>query len=178
MIEANKNELFPITVSLLDDVTAELVADQIVTYDVRTIDDALLSPPISGSLSESIVEGGIYKTQISLPDSGTYICYAFCDGFVAGTEEIMISNENIYEVTKANRPHNFSIIDVPRATVSGAASASQISRKVPPGRTDYIVTIIKNDDALNWDNPVSSGISYAHYNSVNDELPFAMGGEF
>ncbi len=178
MIEANKNELFPITVSLLDDVTAELVTNQTVTYDVRTIDDVLLSPPISGSLSESIVEGGIYKTQISLPDSGAYICYATCSGFLAGTEEIIINTENIYEVTKANRPHNFSIIDVPRTTVSGTASPSQVARRVPFGRTDYIVTIIKNDYDADWSNPVSSGISYAHYNSVSDELPYAMGGEF
>lgn len=178
MIEANKNELFPITVSLLDDVIDELVTNQLVTYDVRTIDDGLLSPPISGSLSESTVEGGIYKTQISLPDAGTYICYASCSDFLAGTEEIIINNENIYEVTKANRPHNFSIIDVPRTTASGTANPSQISRRVPFGRTDYIVTIIKNDDDLNWDSPVSSGVSYAHYNSVSDELPYMMAGEF
>jgi len=178
MIEANKNESFPITVSLIDDVTAELVADQTVTYDVRTIDDALLSPPVSGSLSESTVEGGIYKTQLSLPDSGAYICYATCSGFLAGTEEIIINNENIYEVTKANRPHNFSIIDIPRITASGTPNPSQIYRKVPPGRTDYIVTLIKNDSDLNWDNPVSSGISYAHYESVSSELPYMMGGEF
>ncbi len=68
MIEANKNELFPITVSLLDDTIAELVVNQTVTYDVRTIDDGLLSPPISGSLVESTVEGGIYKTELSIPD--------------------------------------------------------------------------------------------------------------
>jgi len=178
MIEANKNELFPITVSLYDETTSELVPNQLVTYDIRTMDDMVLAPPISGSLSESTVEGGIYKTQLSLPYSGTYICYASCSGFLAGTEDIVINNENIYEITKSNRPHNLSVIDVPRVTVSGAATPSQILRRVPFGRTDYITTIIKNDSALDWSNPVSSGVSYAHYKSTSDELPYMMAGEF
>lgn len=178
MIEANKNEQFPITVSLIDEDTAELVTNQVVTYDVRTINDLVLSPPVSGSLSESAVEGGIYKTQISLSEAGIYICYASCSGFLAGTEEIVISDENIYEVTKSNRPHNMSVIDVPRSTSNGSETASQLSRKVPLGKTDYIITLIKNEDDDNWDNPVSSGVSYAHYSSVSDDLPYMMAGEF
>jgi len=178
MIEANKNELFPITVSLLDDTIAELVVNQTVTYDVRTIDDGLLSPPISGSLVESTVEGGIYKTELSIPDSGSYICYASCSGFMANTEEIVISEENIYEVTKSNRPHNFSVIDVPRISASGTVTPSQLARNVPYGRTDYIVTVIKRDQDLNWDSPVSSGVSYAHYRTTSEDLPYRMGSEF
>ena len=178
MIEANKNELFPVTVSLSDDLTAALVTNQVVTYDVRTIDDVPLVPPVSGTLLESTVEGGIYKKELSLASAGSFICYASCSGFITSTEELIINEENIYEVTKANRPHNFSVIDVPRSTVSGTATASQIFRNVPLGRTDYIVTIIKRDTDIDWTDPVSSGISYAHYKTVSDDLPYAMGSEF
>lgn len=176
MIEANKNELFPITVTLMDDLESSLVSGKTVEYDIRTVDDQFLSPPVSGSLTESTVEGGIYKTEVSIPTAGSYICYATCSGFITSTEDIVISEENCAEVSKYNLPHNISVVDVPRTTTSG--SASQIARNVPLGKTDYILTIIKRDTDSNWNDPVSSGVSYAHYNSVTDDLPYAMGGPF
>lgn len=178
MIEANKNESFPITVSLFDDLEAELVTGKTVSYDIRTIDDQLLSPPISGSLTESTVESGIYKTELSIPSAGNFICYATCSGFITSTEDIIINEESCAEVSKYNLPHNISVIDVPRTTASGAVTASQLARKVPLGKTDYIVTLIKADSDSDWTNPVSSGVSYAHYSSVTDDLPYMMGGEF
>jgi len=178
MIEANKNELFPITVSLFDEIRGELVGQKQVIYDIRTIDDNHLTPSVTGTLSESSVEDGIYKTELSLPESGSYICYATCSGFITSTEEIMISNENIYEITKENRSYNTSVIDVPRITVSGSGNSSQIARNVPVGKTDYIITKVKRDDDVDWTNPVSSGTSYAHYTSMADTLPYMMGGAF
>jgi len=178
MIETNKNELFPITVTLYDETTAELVSNKTVLYDVRTIEDVSLSPPLSGTLTESNVESGIYKTEISIPNTGNYICYATCSGFVAGTENIAVNDGSLIDLAKANFPHNTSVIDVSRTTTSGELSPSQISRNVPFGKTDYIITKIKRDEDINWDNPVSSGISYAHYTTLDADLPFMMGGPY
>lgn len=176
MIEANRNEPFPITVTLLDEDTGELATGEQVFYDIRLMNDAELSPPINGLLGESTVNNGIYKSEVSIPSSGIYICYATCSGFLAGTEEIIIQDESLYELSKANSPHNISVIDVPRTTVSG--STSQISRNVPLDKTDYIVSIVKKDSDSDWSNPVTSGISYAHYRTMSSELPFMMGGPF
>jgi len=178
MIFINKNESFPITVSLLDEELAGYVSGKEVLYDIRTIDGNLVSPPISGSLYESTVASGIYVAEITIPVSGSYICYATCSGFLASTEEIVVMNENPVEISKYNLPYNISVIDVPRLTVSGDITASQNSRKVPYGKTDYVITLIKQDEALDWSNPVSSGISYAHYMSFDSELPYMMGGEY
>lgn len=178
MIEANKNESFPISVSLVDDGLAELVAGQVVSYDVRTVDDLPLLPPISGTLDESTVEAGIYKKEISIPDSGSFICYATCSGFVSSTEEIVINEVSPIEISKYNLPYNISVIDVPRTTTSGAATPSQTARNVPIGKTDYIVTLVKRDGDLDWTDPVSSGTSYAHYTSVGTDLPYMMGGPY
>lgn len=178
MIEANINESFPVSVTLLDEETSQLIAGKTVVYDIRTIDDLVLSPPVSGTLTESIVEGGIYKAEVSLPEAGTYICYATCSGFLASSEEIIINGENAIDVAKYNLPHNISVIDVPRSTSSEDMTPSQIARKVPEGKTDYIITLIKRESDLDWSNPVSSGTSYAHYTSINSELPFMMAGEY
>jgi len=178
MIEANKNESFPITVSLLDEGLAELVTGQEVLYDVRYINDAPLSPPISGSLDESTVASGIYKTELAIPTAGSYICYATCSGFLTSTEDIVINEEDVVEVSKYNLPYNISVIDILRTTASGSATPSQISRNVPVNKTDYIITLIKKDTDMDWNAPVSSGISYAHYVSTDDSLPFMMGGPY
>lgn len=175
MIEATKNELFPITVSLFDEETATLIAGQEVVYDIRYINDTPLSPPISGTLTESSVEGGIYKTEVSLPTAGSFICYAFCTGFITSTEDIVINDESAVEVAKYNLPHNISVIDVVRTDDS---NPSQLSRNVPLGKTDYIVTLIKRDDDLDWSNPVSSGTSYAHYTLQDQDRPYMMGGPY
>lgn len=176
MIEANINESFPVSVTLLDEESAQLVSGQTVTYDIRYFDDSILSPPVSGTLYESTVEGGIYKAEISLPIAGTYICYATCSGFFSSSEDIVINAENCIDVAKYTLPHNISVIDVQRTNTSG--TLSQIARNVPIGKTDYIVTLVKRDIDLDWSNPVSSGTSYAHYTSLSDNLPFMMGGAY
>ena len=176
MIEVNKNELFPIVVSLLDESRGELMGSRTVTYDIRTINDNHLIPPVTGTLSESSVENGIYKTELSLSEAGSYICYATCSGFISSTEEILINEVNPVDVFKYNLPYNISVIDVPRTTISG--TTSQINRGVSVGDTDYVVTLIKRDDDLDWSNPVSSGVSYAHYTSMSSNLPYMMGGEY
>lgn len=178
MIEATKNEMFPVTVSLVDDGLGELVTGQTVAYDIRDINDNPLTPALSGTLDESTVEFGIYKKELSIPTAGTYICYATCSGFIASTEDIIINEVSEIEVAKYNLPYNISVIDYPRTTVSGAETASQIARKVPLGKTDYVVTLIKRDNDLDWSDPVSSGVSYAHYTSTSESLPFMMGGPF
>jgi len=178
MIEANKNESFPITVSLVDEGLAELVTGRTVTYDVRTVDDLSLVPSINGDFDESTVEIGIYKKELSIPEAGSFICYATCSGFMTSTEDIVISEENIYDLTKENRNYNTSVIEVLRTTISGSATPSQIARNVSVGNTDYIISKVKMESDSDWTNPVSSGISYAHYANLTDELPYMMAGEF
>ena len=178
MIEANKNESFPITVSLFDELKGELISGRAVVYDIRTINDLPLAPTITGTLIESVVELGIYKTELSIPDSGSFTCYVTCSGFITSTEDIAINEENIYDITKENRTYNTSVIEVVRTTVSGSANPSQIARNVSIGNTDYIISKVKLEDDTDWTNPVSSGISYAHYANLTDELPYMMAGEF
>lgn len=176
MIEANINEAFPVSVTLLDEESAHLVANQVVTYDIRTFDDLELSPPVSGTLAESSIEGGIYKAEVSLPSAGTYICYATCSGFFSSSEDIVVTEENCIDAAKYNLPHNISVMDIIKTTVSG--NSSQLARRVPLGKTDYIVTLVKRETDVDWSNPVSSGTSYAHYTSTSDALPFMMGGAY
>jgi hypothetical protein len=178
MIEANKNESFPIAVTLINDETGELETGEQVFYDIRDMNDIPLNPAISGTLTESTVEYGVYKTEVSILDAGLYICYATCSGFLAGTEEIVIHEENIYDLAKSHRPYNVSVEDVIRTTDDIDRTPSQIARKVPLGKTDYIITKIKSDEDSNWENPISEGISYAHYVSEDQDLPYMMGGEF
>jgi hypothetical protein len=178
MIEADKNEMFPITVTLLDEEVAQLVASQTVSYDIRTMDDLELSPPVSGTLTESTVEGGIYKAQLSLPEAGTYICYATCSGFFTSSEEIVINEVSYTDAAKYNLPHNLLVTDVLRTTADVDMTPSQTARNVPEGKTDYIVTVVKRDSDVDWSDPVSSGISYAHYAATTDTLPYMMGGAY
>lgn len=176
MIEVNKHEPFPITVSLLDEELATLISGQVVYYDVRTLTDDPLSPSISGTLTESSVKEGVYKAEISIPESGSYICYFSSTEFITGTEEIRISDENIYELAKSNRPYNIAVMDVTRTTASG--SGSQDARNVPVDKTDFVASAVKLDSDEDWSTPVASGISYAHYKATSDDLPYLMGGAF
>lgn len=176
MIEANINESFPISVTLLDEGNSQLISGQVVSYDIRMLDDLALTPPISGVLVESTVESGVYKKAFSLPSAGAYICYITCSGFFTNSEDILINEYDTTEVAKYNLPYNISVIDVNRTESPG--SASQIARNVPLGKTDYITTLIKRDADLDWSNPVSSGNSYAHYTSIADNLPYKMGGAY
>ena len=172
MIRVHKNEAFPIMASLINEATGNNASGEIVYYDVRYIDDSPLAPAISGTLPESSVESGIYKKGISIPSAGTYIWYATCSGYPSGSEEIMVDEQ---DVVSANRHYNISVEDVPRTTASGSVTPSQTARKVPLNETDYIITRIKADGAVNWDNPVASGTVYAHYTSTTDSLPYLMG---
>ena len=176
MINANINESFPISVTLLDEDSSQLVPGQVVTYNVRNFDDSELSPPVNGTLVESTVEGGIYKKELSLTSAGAYVCYITCSGFYTSSEDIVISEGDSTEVAKYSLPYNISVIDVTRT--GSSPNASQIARKVPLGKTDYITTIIKRDTDTDWSNPVSSGNAYAHYYSIADELPYKMGGAY
>jgi hypothetical protein len=127
-------------------------------------------------LIESTIENGIYKTNVSLPEAGNYICYAKADGFLAGAENIVISSESYSDIAKYSLPHNISVIDVPRTSTSG--TVSQTIRKVAVGNTDYIVTVVKRDTDINWNNPVASGVNYAWYDSMEANLPYMMGAEY
>lgn len=175
MLRVNAGETFPITVALIDETTGSMASGEIVEYDVRYTDDSMLSPPVAGTMQESLVETGVYRTTVTINDPGAYIFYATASGFTSNTEEIIVNEENLYDLVKANKNYNISVEDVIRTTVSG--TASQIARNVPLGRTDFIVTMIKSDDAVDWTSPVASGIVYAHYRSITDELPYKMEGE-
>jgi hypothetical protein len=88
----------------------------------------------------------------------------------------MVNEDNIYDLTKRNMHYNISIENVIRSTVDGNETASQLARNVPYGLTDYIVTLIKDNDASDWSAPTASGIVYAWYNTINDVMPYKMGG--
>lgn len=172
MIRVHKNETFPIMASLVDESTGDNASGKVVNYDVRYIDDSPLVPVISGTLSESTVEQGIYKKGISIPSAGVYIWFCTCSGYPSGSEEIMVDEQ---DAVSANRHYNISAEDVLRTTVSGAETLSQIARRVPQNETDYIITRIKTDDAVDWSSPISSGTVYAWYHSTSDSLPYLMG---
>lgn len=176
MLRVDANEIFPVVVALVDETTGMLTAGQTVNYEIRGIDDSFLSPPVAGTLPESGVESGIYRTTETIPTPGRYVCYATCSGFVTNAEDIIVNPESIYNITKMNRNYNTSVEDVIRTTVSG--TASQIARNVPYGETDYIITRIKRDEDPDWTGTVTSGIVYAHYRNITDDLPFLMGGPF
>ena len=176
MIKVDVLENFPITAILVDEATGTLVTGETVYYDIRNIADAQFFPPINGTLTESTVEAGVYKTSLSLPQSGNYICYVTADTFLTSTEEIIVNAESMYNVVKQGYHYNLSVEDVIRDNQD--ATASQIARNVPRGRTDYIITRIKNDDDLDWAGVVTSGIVYAHYRDTNDKVPYKVGGPF
>jgi hypothetical protein len=174
MIRVDINEIFPVAVSLIDEETGALATGKTVFYDIRDMNDIALFPPISGTLVESAVEPGIYRTTASIPTPGQYIIYAVCSGFVSNTEELIVNPENIYELTKQNRHYNISVEDVIRE--NPVPTSSQITRKVPLGMTDYIITKIKKDNQPDWTSTTTSGIVYAHYRSWDDKVPYRMGG--
>ena len=168
MIRVNENETFPITVSLIDEVLAIPATGKTVYYDVRELPgDLPLSPALSGTLPESPVEPGIYKTLASIDEAGTYVVYATCSGFIPNTENIIVSHDY-------SRHYNTSVEDVVRT--SGSPSASQTARNVGLGKTDYVITRIKPELASDWSDPSTvSGIVYAHYRELDDDVPFLMG---
>jgi len=177
MIRVDRGEHFPIIVSLIDEATGQNASGQAVYYDIRDNNDNSLSPPVAGTLIESSVESGIYKTTIDgIDDAGIYVIYATCSGFTTNIEELVVNLESIYDVTKQTQNYNISVEDVVRTTADVDRTASQIARKVPLGKTDYLITWIKADDAVDWSNPTSSGIVWAWYETTSALLPYKMGG--
>jgi len=176
MLRVDVGELFPISVALVDETVGTLRPGQTVLYEIRDINDGFLSPPISGTLVESAVEGGIYNTTESINTAGRYVIYATCSGFVSNAEEVLVNEESIYDVTKMNRNYNVSVEDVVRT--SATPSASQTVRNVPLNKTDYLITVMKNDDDSDWSSATVSGVVYAWYRSVSDDLPYKMGAKF
>jgi len=174
MIKIDIGEEFPVSVALFDECAGSLATGMDVYYEIRYADtDAPLSPPISGTMSESIVETGVYKVVESIPADGEFIFYATCSGFMANTEEIIVNAESLYDLTKA---YNVSVEDVPRTNAT--PTASQTARNVPMNRTDYIVHRIKRDTDPDWFGTTVSGVIYAHYRTLTDDLPYLMGGPF
>jgi hypothetical protein len=173
MIRVDKNEVFPILVSLIDENTGQLAAGQTVYYDIRQMNDFPLSPPIAGTLTESLVEPGIYRSEASIPEAGEFIIYATCSGFITNTEEIIVNPESIYDLAKQNRHYNISVEDVIRE--NAVATPSQIIRKVALGNSDYVITKIKHDYETTWSGTTTSGITYAWYRNEDDRAPYKMG---
>lgn len=180
MIRVSVDENFPITVALIDEELGEMSSGQAVYYDVRSFPlDTPLSPPLSGTLTESTVEAGIYNTEASISTPGNYIIYATCSGFMTNTENITVEELDTFdlsELIKQNRHYNISVEDVIRTTKT--PTASQAARNVPKGRTDYIITKIKKDDDPDWTGDIVEGIVYAWYRTNTDHAPYKVGGEY
>lgn len=174
MIKVNISEQFPIVVSLFDEATNALASGETVHYDIRRMDDTPLTPPKNGLMPESTIEAGVYKKLVSIDESGAFICYATCSGFLTSTEEIIVEEYNIYNISQSNRHYNISVEDVVRTNAT--PTASQTARNVPLDRTDYVITKIKADDALDWSSPVASGTVFAWYRSSTETTPYKMGG--
>jgi len=176
MLRVDVGESFPISVALWDEDTGLNASGRTVYYDIRDTSDNALFPPVNGVLPESTTESGIYRKELTVNTPGKYICYATSIGFYSSTEEIIVNPENIYDLVKQNRNYNISVEDVIRT--NSPATASQVTRNVPLNSTDYIVTIIKGNDDSDWSGTTTSGIVYAHYRSIADDLPFRMGGAY
>ena len=183
MIRVCANESFPIVVTLLDEETGQAASGKIVYYDIRKQpEDSSLVPPISGTLTESMVEAGIYKTaQLpTISGVGSYIIYATCSGFISGTEELMVAAESDYTdlaaLVKQTRHYNISVEDVIRT--NDVPTDSQATRKVPHGRTDYVITKIKRDTDPDWSAiDIATGTVFAWYARTNSKTPYKMGDD-
>jgi len=175
MIRVDISEQFPILVQLVDEQTGSLATGETVYYDIRRAsDDSSLIPAVAGTLPESTVEQGLYKTVESVPAAGQYIIYATCTGFLTNSEELVVNQENIYSLAKQNRHYNTSVEDVIRTNT--IPTASQTIRNVPLNNTDYISTVIKRDNDTDWSITTTSGITYAWYRNITDDLPYKMAG--
>lgn len=179
MIRANINEQFPITVSLTDTINGGMGTGETVYYDFRAQpNDTSLSPIMSGILPESSVEPGVYTKMFTIDTAGEYIVYTTSSGFMSGAENVTITedeHEELAGLIKQNRNYNLSVEDVIRE--NAVATASQTTRKVALGNTDYIVNIIKSDSDTTWSGATVSGSVYAWYKNESDSVPYKMGGD-
>jgi len=174
MIRTDTLEQFPILVQLVNEQTGELATGETVYYDIRNASDDLpLVPPVSGTLTESTVEQGLYKNVDSISEPGQYIIYAICSGFITNSEELIVNSENIYDITKQ---YNTLVEDVPRTNVT--PTTSQTARNVPLGETDFIINKIKKSSESDWSAATISGTVWAWYRNVTDVLPYKMSSEF
>lgn len=170
MIRVNINETFPISAGILDETTGTYISGETVTYAIRTVDGSLA---VSGTLTESPSESGIYRDSTSISSPGEYILYTTCSGFLSAFENILVNSESLYDLVKQNRHYNISVKDVTRT--NDVLTASQSVRNVPLNKTDYIITKIRSDDDVDWSITTTSGITYAWYNTITDEAPYKMG---
>ena len=175
MITVKIGQQFPITVSLIDETEEGLSSGQTVYYDIRSFpSDLPLTPTKSGILIESVVEPGIYNGEASIDSSGNYIIYATCSGFLPNVENLTVEDDELSDLIKQNRHYNISVEDVIRETQS--PTPSQEIRKVPEGKTDYVVTRIKRDEDLDWSGiNVASSTLYAWYRENTDQVPYRVG---
>jgi hypothetical protein len=171
VIRVDTGEEFPIVITLIDETTGMPGTGETVYYEIRGADDSFLSPPCSGIAPESAVEAGVYRTTATINSPGEYVIYGTCTGFVTSAEDLLVNPESVYDLTKA---FNVSVEDVPRT--NAGATPSQIARNVPMNKTDYIVHRIKKDTDPDWSGTVTSGIIYAWYRNITDELPYKMAG--
>ncbi len=172
MIRVDIGESFIVSVALWNEVTESNSSGRTVYYDVRDDNDAVLSPTVSGVLTESTVTSGIYFKELSIDTPGNYIFYATCSDFFSSSEEIIINPENIYDLVKQNRHYNISSEEVIRT--NGSATPSQTARSVELLRTDYIITRIKGNSDADWGSTTVSGVVYAWYKTLGDDLPYKM----
>ena len=179
MIKVNVNEQFPVTVALVDETAGEMGIGKQVYYDIRQQpNDTLLSPTVNGFLPESTAVPGLYTKLFSIDTAGDYIVYTSCSGFVSGADDIIVtedSTETLSALIKQTRHFNLSVEDVIRE--NAVATASQTARNVALGKTDYIRHRIKADDASDWSGVTISGVVFAHYRNVGDDVPYLMGGD-
>ena len=174
MIRVDVDETFPITAQVLD-TDNSLLYDQQVYYEITDSGDNFLSPRVSGIMTESTTSSGIYMADITIDTSGYYRVYATCSGVNVGSEDIVVNEENIYDLVKQNRHYNIGVEEVLRS--NSIATVSQTTRKVAVGNTDYIINRIKLDSESDWSSStVASGNVYAWYKNETDSVPYKMGG--
>ena len=83
-----------------------------------------------------------------------------------------MAEEDISELVKQNRQHNLYVEDVIRT--SAIPTADQTTRNVPLGKTDYVITKIKDDLDSDWGSSTTHRV-YAWYESDLDTSPYKMG---
>ena len=171
MIKVNTNETFTITAMPVDESTGTAVTGQTVSYYIRNAStDAAVS---NGTMTESLFEPGIYRKNLTVASAGNYIIYVTCTGYLSDSEALEV-NDDLLNLVKEGRHYNISVEDVLRTNAT--PTASQTTRKVPLGYTDYVVTKVKNDADADWSSPIATGTVYAWYRTITDTVPYLMGG--
>ena len=165
MITVDVNELFYLTAVLVD--SASMGSGESVRY---VIENSTYNVVESGLLEENPTYSGTYAKEVSLQDYGEYIAYFYADGYPTGMEYIKVKEESVVELIKQNRQTNLAVENV-------FAQSDIPERNVQAGKTDYVIIKIKNDDDINWDNPVAERRMYAWYANMGDEQPIYMGEE-